>query len=998
MVLVGGGFVQADEAVASLFGTTLNSAWGRRATARLVPGMDPDWGPSTAWQLDPFGHSATTPLVAAAFGQRNLVGNRIAHGLKSTFKADRHLEFVWGENDVLTHVLPQHYASPRGFDFESPKVESLLGAPRSVVRQRARKLVAHLRRRASQSRDPGLLMVLVGDDFRWSNAEPVFQNWELLMDAIPEVDSSIHVSWSTPDAYFAEVRRRAATAKDRSYPALPPTVDFFPYEDNARSHWVGFYTTRPWLKEATRAASRLLHASLLTQTFVKGTIEHGVARLASAVALVQHHDGITGTAREHVANDYVHRLTSASVDATAELVASLAELHETTPWQLCDDDELDGCVALVVNSIPWPVRLNPSLVLPALSSVVVPPGKVAQALPRYCAETRVDWSSDGRFVHLASPGGMMTVDRATGLLSAAETTDASITVNQSFSFFASGRSGAYLLRTDGDSQAPSRLTSVLGSVDNDRGLVSSYSWAGDRFGVTPSLFADVEPTSFDPLLLVEQTLAWSSDCSSLEINVQVHAAPNVEVAMDLATSVASGAHMLTDSSALFMTRTRIAAPILRPEDQFFPSSGTTALLDARGTGPSMALLANFGHAVSLLAPGHIQLLLHRTPLADDGRGLGQSTGKYEAARHVKHRMHVLVGSTLDRESLRRSTIEMAHAPVVLRVRPDAPPPPPPPVSSERLSVSSYPRFILYADGDHTVDQCVAGDDSCVDDDDVLDWMFGSSKRLGPTPSTGLRDDLSSHPSPYNEEVLSALRVLVPDGSRASCASTANPNATEWAAPTPRGGWRNGTDETSQNSAEAGVFVSDAAVEAAGRKRSVPAQSSHASIDRTLQHVWSHLLVRRRVSVDSTRNPMVALSFEQALAASTRVLPDRPAQVRTTSEAWAAASRSSAGWAVDLPRPYVFIPSDVNLSRGATSTTRDVARAPTVGTEEGSKAAPGQLWDEPSDLVIGAIQVSSIVALLTLLFAFYQRLRRRKDDNQVEPIHSHVARPPTVQLV
>ncbi|CAI7790231.1 unnamed protein product [Closterium sp. NIES-54] len=49
-------------------------------------------------------------------------------------------------------------------------------------------------------------------------------------------------------------------------------------------------------------------------------------RLEEAVAVVQHHDGITGTAQQHVTDDYSARLHRAAEEASAVLTAALAHL------------------------------------------------------------------------------------------------------------------------------------------------------------------------------------------------------------------------------------------------------------------------------------------------------------------------------------------------------------------------------------------------------------------------------------------------------------------------------------------------------------------------------------------------------------------------------------------------------------------------------------------------------------------------------------------------
>lgn len=111
------------------------------------------------------------------------------------------------------------------------------------------------------------------------------------------LDGRLNVFYSSPEAYIA--------AKHSYHVPWPlKTDDMFPYADSAHSYWTGYFTTRPASKGFIRAATAYLQAARHAEVLVGGV--GWVDRLEAAVSLTQHHDAITGTEKQHVANDY-HR-------------------------------------------------------------------------------------------------------------------------------------------------------------------------------------------------------------------------------------------------------------------------------------------------------------------------------------------------------------------------------------------------------------------------------------------------------------------------------------------------------------------------------------------------------------------------------------------------------------------------------------------------------------------------------------------------------------------
>ena len=94
------------------------------------------------------------------------------------------------------------------------------------------------------------------------------------------------------------------------------TGDFFPYSDGAHQFWTGYFTSRPALKSMIRTTSSLfggvraaqcLAGSKDLSLLVNSTEK--LQDLEEALGVAQHHDAVSGTAKQHVAFDYAKRLS-----------------------------------------------------------------------------------------------------------------------------------------------------------------------------------------------------------------------------------------------------------------------------------------------------------------------------------------------------------------------------------------------------------------------------------------------------------------------------------------------------------------------------------------------------------------------------------------------------------------------------------------------------------------------------------------------------------------
>ncbi|KAK2717142.1 hypothetical protein QYM36_007322 [Artemia franciscana] len=122
------------------------------------------------------------------------------------------------------------------------------------------------------------------------------------------------------DAHQESARLSPIRMSDASqfFPLFPG--DFFTYADERDHYWSGYYTSRPFYKNLDRF-SKPSWTTELTE------------RLTSArrnLSLFQHHDGITGTDRDLVVNDYGNKLFQSILNVKSVI-------SQTSDFFLCND-------------------------------------------------------------------------------------------------------------------------------------------------------------------------------------------------------------------------------------------------------------------------------------------------------------------------------------------------------------------------------------------------------------------------------------------------------------------------------------------------------------------------------------------------------------------------------------------------------------------------------------------------------------------------------------
>ena len=157
--------------------------------------------------------------------------------------------------------------------------------------------------------------------------------------------------------------------------------------------WSGYFTSRSALKQYVRSTSAVFQAAKQIQFFAGGPTDMGPSnplyRLERAMGITQHHDGVSGTSKQHVAYDYARRLAWGREDAQAANAVSLASLTGgfAGAYATCDLSNATVCPALespVVNAsvlvLAWAQRAQPDAAAPLRLPVALPAGVVSYAV------------------------------------------------------------------------------------------------------------------------------------------------------------------------------------------------------------------------------------------------------------------------------------------------------------------------------------------------------------------------------------------------------------------------------------------------------------------------------------------------------------------------------------------------------------------------------------------------------------------------------------------
>ncbi|EOY03246.1 hypothetical protein QUC31_017797 [Theobroma cacao] len=384
--IVGGGWVMNDEANSHYFAIIEQITEGNMWLNDTI-----GFVPKNSWAIDPFGYSPTMAYLLRRMGFENMLIQRTHYELKKELAWNKNLEYIWRQSwdaeettDIFVHMMPFYsydiphtcgpepaiccqfdFARTHGFFYElCPWGRHPVETNQENVHERAIKLLDQYRKKSTLYRTNTLLVPL-GDDFRYvsvDEAEAQFRNYQMIFDYINSNPSlNAEAKFGTLDDYFQTLREEAdkinyslpreiGSGQVGGFPSL--SGDFFTYADRQQDYWSGYYVSRPFFKAVDRVLEHTLRASEMLMAFLLGYCQRaqceklptGYAyKLTAArrnLALFQHHDGVTGTAKDHVVLDYGTRMHTSLQDlqifmskAIEVLLGIRQEKSDQTPAQ-----------------------------------------------------------------------------------------------------------------------------------------------------------------------------------------------------------------------------------------------------------------------------------------------------------------------------------------------------------------------------------------------------------------------------------------------------------------------------------------------------------------------------------------------------------------------------------------------------------------------------------------------------------------------------------------
>lgn len=351
LVFVNGGWCMHDEAATHFMGMIDQTTRGHQFLTREFDGYTPRVG----WQLDPFGHSSTqASYMSAEMGFDSLYFGRIDYQDLQKRHNTSQCEGVWQSSPLnfgtdaqvfwgLTGSYGGNYGPPNGFQVDGvlndePIVEGV------NVDERMQLFLNALMWQANRTQGDHIMLTM-GSDFQYENG---LENFDRLDKLIYYTNlysnqgkfdhkllgdyTEIHAFYSDPATYTAAKFEEQETNPPQSVQKKGwqvKTDDFFPYSDCDHCFWTGYYTSRAALKRLERVGSSFLHAArqveAMATTQLADCVLSPLDKLEDGVSILQHHDGVSGTSKQHVANDYAKRVDVGLKRASAYMADLLTE-------------------------------------------------------------------------------------------------------------------------------------------------------------------------------------------------------------------------------------------------------------------------------------------------------------------------------------------------------------------------------------------------------------------------------------------------------------------------------------------------------------------------------------------------------------------------------------------------------------------------------------------------------------------------------------------------
>ncbi|KAM0060144.1 putative alpha-mannosidase [Helianthus debilis subsp. tardiflorus] len=351
--MINGGWCMHDEAAPHYIDMIDQTTYGHKFIKEQF-----NVTPRIGWQIDPFGHSAVQAyLLGAEVGFDSLFFGRIDYQDRAKRKADKHLEVIWqasktlgSSSQIFAGAFPENVYEPPTSEFyfevnaDSPIVQDNVNLFDYNVEERVNAFVAAALSQANFTRTNHVMWTM-GTDFKYQYAESWFRNLDKFIHYVNK-DGRVNALYSTPSIYTD-----AKYAETNTWPLKKD--DYFPYASDINAYWTGYFTSRPALKGYVRMLSGYYLAARQLEA-MKGRNKTGPTTdyLADALGTAQHHDAVSGTSQQHVANDYAKRLAIGHKEAEKVVAESIACMLSPKPGCASFATNIQQCPLLNITNCP----------------------------------------------------------------------------------------------------------------------------------------------------------------------------------------------------------------------------------------------------------------------------------------------------------------------------------------------------------------------------------------------------------------------------------------------------------------------------------------------------------------------------------------------------------------------------------------------------------------------------------------------------------------------
>eukprot|EP00063_Salmo_salar_P065684 XP_014040519.1 PREDICTED: lysosomal alpha-mannosidase [Salmo salar] len=340
--------------------------------------------PRVAWHIDPFGHAREHASMFAQMGYDGFFFGRLDYQDRKRRMVAREQEMLWRASesltppmaDLFTGILPNGYNPPEGFCWDQSCDDPPIRDDPDLEDYNVDDVVTrflHIAQGQALVYKTNHIIMTMGSDFQYENANLWYKNLDKLIRYVNQKQSNgseVNVLYSTPSCYLQELHRANLT-----WPLKRD--DFFPYADSAHDFWTGYFTSRPALKRYERISNSYLQTCNQLEVFGgpisrKGPFGAGDSEtLKKAMAVAQHHDAVSGTEKQHVANDYARRLANGWAHCQVLVSNTLSSLSGSpAPRVYCEHLNISVCPLTetskkfsvnvynpLARPVSWPVRL-----------------------------------------------------------------------------------------------------------------------------------------------------------------------------------------------------------------------------------------------------------------------------------------------------------------------------------------------------------------------------------------------------------------------------------------------------------------------------------------------------------------------------------------------------------------------------------------------------------------------------------------------------------------